>query len=74
MIKLCYSILFVLLVNFKFSAGLECIVCKESEYPNQCGEVFNPLPKTLPTIQCDEACVTFKIIYDGGRESICSCF
>jgi len=41
-------------------------MCKESDYPNQCGANYQASPVRLPTIQCNEACVTFKNIYDGG--------
>lgn len=57
----------IFLANLNSSLALDCIMCKESQYPQQCGEQFNPLPNTLPTIACTESCVTFKNIYDGGR-------
>ena len=42
-----------------------CIVCKESDYPGQCGAVI-PNGLKLPTVNCSEACVTYKNAYDGG--------
>ena len=66
MANFCLSISLIFLINFKLSIALECIMCKESQYPNQCGATFNPLPATIPTIQCDETCVTFKNAYDNG--------
>ena len=41
-------------------------MCKESEYPNQCGSFFQTAPAKIPTIQCNGPCVTFKNVYDGG--------
>ncbi len=66
MANFCLSISLIFLINFKLSISLECIMCKESQYPNQCGATFNPLPATIPKIECDETCVTFKNAYDNG--------
>ena len=42
-------------------------MCKESEYKGQCGEIYQNSPQKIPTISCSGPCVTFKNIYDGGR-------
>jgi hypothetical protein len=43
-------------------------MCKEKDYPGQCGATFYSGPLTIPKIECDETCVTFKNKYDGGSK------
>ena len=66
----------VLLVNIKASIAIKCYACKESDGNQwnaigkiQCGEYFRAGPNSLPEVECDGVCVTFKNVYDGGCKS-----
>ncbi len=65
-LRVCFFSIFLIKLSTAQNQVWTCLMCKESDYPNQCGANYRDTPVRLPTIQCNEACVTFKNVYDGG--------
>ena len=65
-----FSLVFLIKLTNAQNQVWNCLMCKESDYKGQCGEVYQSAPLKVPTILCSEACVSFKNIYDGGRKRL----
>ena len=65
-LSVCFFSIFLIKLSTAQNQVWTCLMCKESDFPNQCGANYRDNPVKIPTIQCNEPCVTFKNVYDGG--------